>query len=182
VKSILITAVAVFAALSVYGQGNVNFANIGVGLSSPFVDNTSSGGGAPINGGTWTIELWAGPNASDVGAARAGAAFSGAFANGFFNAGQRTVSNVTTAVSAFAQVRFWDNMGGTITSWQQATATTTVRIASSSWFVISLSQPPAPPATMVNMPPVYVWAIPEPSTIALGLLGLVGAVVSTRRR
>lgn len=169
------------AALSVYGQGNVNFANVGVGLNSPFFDGTQPAG-TRITGGTWTIELWAGPNASDVGAALAGVAFSGSFANGYFNAGQRTVSNVTGG-SAFAQVRIWDNMGGTVTSWAAAQASQTVRLASSSWFAITLSTPPATPATMVNLPTgITVNPVPEPSTIALGILGGLGALLFRRRK
>ena len=168
------------AALSVYGQGNVNFANVGVGLNSPFTDG-STAGNPRLAGGTWTIELWAGPDAGGAGAVMAGAAFSGSFANGFFNAGQRTISNVTGG-SAFVQVRVWDNMGGTITSYGQASSTANVRFGATSWFAATLSTPPATPATMVNMPALAVNVIPEPSTIALGLIGAAGALLLRRRK
>lgn len=176
-KKILLTAVAMLAALSLYGQGNVNFANAGVGLNSPFTDATAAG--ARLGAGTWTVELWAGADAGSL--ALAGAAYTGAFANGYFNAGQRTVANVT-GTSAFAQVRVWDNMGGTITSYTQASGTAGVRFGQSSVFAITLTTAPATPATMVNLGPVAVDVIPEPSTIALGLLGAVGALMFRRRK
>jgi hypothetical protein len=165
------------ATLSLHGQGSVNFANVGVGLNSPFIN--LSAGGARLNGGTWTIELWAGPVDGGAGAVMPGPAYMGGFANGYFNAGQRTVVNGIGSV-AFAQVRVWDNMGGTISSWTQATATDGVLWGSSGWFQISLSTPPATPATMVNMPVVWV-GIPEPSALMLGYLGAVGALLVRRR-
>lgn len=181
-KSIL-PAVAMLAALSVCGQGTVNFANIGVGLASPFT--CVDGGGVRLNGGTWTVELWAGPAAGGAGAVLAGPAYMGAFANGYFNAGQRTVSNVTGG-TAFAQVHVWDNMNGLITSFAQATATAGARWGTSgpAWFAINLSTPPATPATMVNMPAIGVyWCfVPEPSTIALGMMGASGILLLRGRK
>jgi len=172
-KKILLTAVAMLAALSLYGQGNVNFANAGVGLNSPFFDV----GGARLGAGTYTIELLAGPDAGSLVAA--GAAYTGAFANGYFNAGQRTVSNVTTA-TAVALVRVWDNMGGTITSFAAAQAAGVRFGQSAATFNISLTTTPATPATMVNLGSITL--VPEPSTIALGLLGAVGAFLFRRRK
>jgi hypothetical protein len=155
------------------GQGNVNFANVGVGLNSPFSDCT----GARLSGSLWTLELWAGPDPGGVGALLAGPAFMGTFANGFFNAGQRTVSNVT-GNTAFAQIRIWDNMGGTITSFEQAMAAG-VSHGASSWFTQFLSTPPATPATMVNLASAT-WTgvcIPEPSTITLGVMAAAGLLL-----
>jgi len=176
-KKILLTAVAMMAALSLYGQGNVNFANAGVGLNAPFFD---VGGSTRLGAGTYTVELWAGPDANNL--ALAGAAYTGSFANGYFNAGQRTVSNVTGG-TAVAVVRVWDNQGGTITSFAQASTTANVRFGSSATpFNISLTTAPATPATMTGLTSITLAVIPEPSTIALGILGAVGAFLLRRRK
>ena len=168
--------------MSVRGQGNVNFANVSVGLISPFLDRTVVDF-ARINGGTWTNELLAGPDSSPDSSSLvlAGPAYMGAFANGFFNAGQRTISNVNGGL-AFAQVRVWDNRGGTITSWAQATSIDGLRFGASTVFAINLTVLPATPATMVNMPAITVGPIPEPSTIVLGLLGGLGALLFRPRK
>jgi hypothetical protein len=164
------------ATLSLYGQGNVNFANVGVGLNSPFTYWDGSGGVARIGAGTWSVELLAGPDAASL--ALAGPVYMGSFANGYFNAGQRTVSNVTTT-TAQALVRVWDNMGGTVTSYAQAVSMGNILYGQIGIFTITLSVPPATPATMVNMSPATL--IPEPSTIVLGLIGAVGALLFRRR-
>lgn len=174
-KKILLSAVALLAALSVQGQGTVNFANFGAGwLTSRFTDATA--GGAQLSG-SWSVELLAGTASGALTSVTTAVA---TFTTGFFNAG---VVTVPLTGSGFAQVRVWDNQGGTITSYAQASSTANVRFGQSTEFAISgLAAPPSPPVTMANMPGVAVNVIPEPSTIALGLLGALGAFLIRRRK
>jgi hypothetical protein len=93
------------------------------------------------------------------------------------------VTGVPGGQTASLQIRVWDNAGGTITSWEQAT----IRGQSDVFQVASLGDPTSnPPGVPVD--PVgfgvradpYTLNIPEPTTIALGLIG--AAALMLRRR
>jgi len=99
------------------------------------------------------------------------------------------VPNVASGSAARLQVRAWQNLGGTITSWSAALAQANAAPATYqygdglSFDSIALTAAPNPPADSVGTTSfnLHTLPVPEPSTIALGVLGL-GALVLFRRR
>jgi len=102
------------------------------------------------------------------------------------------VNGVWPGQTATLQIRVWDNKGGTITSWAQVLALDQQDIGdrtahgSSSLFqsyLGALWPPtlPVPPAT-VGWESFNIYIVPEPSVIALGLLGCAALTVRCLRR
>jgi len=95
------------------------------------------------------------------------------------------LDSVAPNTSARMQMRVWDNQGGTVTSWADA-----VRIAAGGNLLIGdslsfdtpvLGGGSTPPANLIGLTSFNLHFVPEPSVIALGVLG-VGALVLFRRR
>jgi len=81
------------------------------------------------------------------------------------------------------QVRAWDNVGGTITTWQQVLANNSIGRGLSA--VILLDQPLGAGTTLspnlLGLQSFQLFTVPEPSVIALGVLG-AGCLFLLRRR
>lgn len=98
-----------------------------------------------------------------------------------------TLPNVAVGATATLQARAWDNKGGQVTSWAAAEALSrtdsTYRLGDSLLFDSPvLKGPPDTPTDTANIRSFNLHTVvPEPSTIALGVLGL-GALVLFRRR
>lgn len=163
------------AALSLYGQGQVNFANAGTGWFTSAI-NDVGGAGLVATAGAFTVELWAGASAGSLSLV---ATANPAFTQGFFFTGQSV--NVGFTGPGFAQIRVWDNNGGTVTSFDAA-RNGGFRYGDTLSFAITPTEPPNPAANMINMPSTTLQVIPEPSTIALGVLAAVGALLFRRRK
>jgi len=87
------------------------------------------------------------------------------------------------------QLRVWNNKGGTITTWDQAVTAWRAGNTEIGWsplFTVQSSlggfgTPPSTPANLVGLQSFQLFAVPEPSTIALGILG-AGCLFLLRRR
>lgn len=91
-----------------------------------------------------------------------------------------TVAGVPGGSQATFQLRVWDNRGGA-TSWAQATAGTLAFGASRTFTPpFPLQVPPTTPPNLQGLESFSLMIVPEPSAIALGVLG-VGALVLFRR-
>jgi len=82
------------------------------------------------------------------------------------------------------QMRVWDNKGGTILTWDQALTSGTA-LGSSDLFTVPFSLggtavPPNPPVNLQGLQSFQL-TVPEPSVIALGVLG-AGCLFLLRRR
>jgi hypothetical protein len=150
--------------------------------------------GPPLAGTGFTAQLWAGP----VGALEANlklctngtasfrTATTGTLGGTINNAPTANVPDVPggSGSRAVFQVRVWDNRGGAITSWEQVLADDTILRGTSQLFT-----PPfdlgvaggAPPPALQGLQSFNLFQVPEPSVVALGVLG-VGALVLLRRR
>jgi len=151
------------------------------------------GQAAPLQGAGFTASLWAANTtlADDQLQSIATAPFrvtTSATLWGFWqppSGAQPTVPGVVGggADRAKFQVRVWDNRGGTITSWAQVLADDSVARGWSTIFVVNapLGQVGTPP-NLVGLEGFNLYTpVPEPSVIALGVLG-AGCLFMLRRR
>lgn len=213
-KLIAISAITVFGAFAALGQGTVNFVNrvsgvfitpiYGVNSQAPGVQlrgNATTNGGAinytgvPLLTGTgFTSELWGGLDAGSLQAVagsqtgfQTAATLPGVMRT--LAGGAIPVPGVPALATGSFQVRVWNNLNGTVTSWAAALANPTVTgsggIGSSVVFTMG---PLGDPLDASKLPPnptgltsFNLTIVPEPGVIALGVLGL-GALLLRRRK
>lgn len=166
-KKLLLLAVCIAGAVSVVGQGTVNFANVGVGVNAPVfnVDGTTR-----LEGTQFMAQLVV--NGSPVGDA---APFLTGGSAGFFLGGVQD-AGVAAGTTVSAVVRAWDTATGATFD------AASIKGESAAWDLDIVGNPagspPAPPAALVGMQSFSL--VPEPSTIALAILG--GVALLFRRR
>jgi hypothetical protein len=177
-KTLLLCGLALFAlAGSTYGQGQVTVINSATSAI------TVGGTNAPTTlGGGLTVGLYGGP----AGSAESALTLAGTasfIAPGRFNGPTATINGVAGGANATLQVRAWS--GASFTS---AQGTLGQFWGKSVLWTQALGGPsPTPPNPITGTPPgglstfSLTQTVPEPSTIALGLLGL-GALALFRRR
>ena len=157
-------------------QGVVNFNNNV--LQAPPSRLVLSDTGAPLVGTNWAAQLYYGTTADSL---QAHTALPSRFrvtttmSPGTWSGGNRTLAGGGVGTTLFMQVRVWDTTRGA--TYEAATGTK----GQSEVFAYNqvLSTPAAPADTqMLNF---QGFAVPEPSVIALGLIG-AGALFMLRRR
>jgi len=157
--------------VTAYSQGTVNFANRVTGiLDAPIFDTDTV---TKLAGTGYMAQLYAGATADSLAAVGDALPFRTGTGAGYINTSgidpTRTINAVTPGATAFIKVVAWN------------VATPAIKGEST---VFSLatgggSIPPGPPANLVGLTS-FSLIIPEPSTIALGLLG--AAMLLLRRR
>jgi len=205
-KKLVMVATLVVCAGSLYAQGTLQFNNragtvVQSRVYAPEPSNsqtrkdgnatngvpvgTTTYGGAGLQGTGFTAQLWAGTNGapeSSLSAIATSDFRTGAFA-GFWNASDVVLPGVLPGTQATVQVRVWDNAGGTVTTWAAALTRPTLAQGKS---LLSLTDTLGdgllnPPGAMSGFRSFNLTQVPEPSTIALGVLG-VGALLLRRRK
>jgi len=167
--------------------------------------NTSAG--IPMGGATYSGALLAGTGFTATLWARNSTAVSGdASANNLALVGQTTMRTSTTGTSAGRvaasaanarvldvapgttdrgtfQVRVWDSRGGQIATWDQALTTPGVKLGYSDLFTVpyALTSGIGTPPNLEGLQSFQLFVVPEPSVIALGVLG-AGCLFLLRRR
>jgi len=172
-KKLLLTVSLLVAAVTAFGQGQVIFAN----NAATKITNSATANAAVA--GT-IVGLYVGA----TGAAESSLSLittTNMFAAGLFAGGTRTLTGWSGTVEL--QVRAWSagynsyeealSLGSPATAFAGKSGLMTV--------TLTTSPTPAPPLTGNGLTPFLVTPVPEPSSIALGLLGL-GAVALFRRR
>lgn len=207
-KSITTGSLLIASIQAGFAQGQIIFNNIvtgvvrapiyGVDPSNPTIvqrfnpptgipAGTAVYGGLPSAGTGFSVQVFGGTTGTPESALVAASAilhFRTGSAAGFIDnsAGvYATIPGVAEGESANIQLRAWDNQGGTILSWDQVLATPWIGQSSSAMFV---SQPlggmTITPPYMVGLQS-FSFAVPEPTTVSLGILS-IGLLLFLRRR
>jgi hypothetical protein len=190
-KKLTLMAASLMAALSVYGQGTVDFNNFG--NTEGGVLNSLTGSSVSIDDGVVAQLYWSdsmtGNFAATGNPVTVGDAFGTPFP-GYFSGGVLTIPDVMPAGGpAFFEVKAWESAyGATFEAASAAGAMggRTALLGSSGVFMSDTGNPNAippdlPPDLGSLIPTFTVSPVPEPSVIALGLIG-AGALLMLRRR
>ena len=188
-KLLLITALAAVASLSAYGQGSVAFQN---NTATRVILQNADGTTTFVpTGSRFTAELVFAPDgtstdAFQTAATRVGNTVTFGPAIGLFNGGGRTAAGVVPPGGfGLFQVRVWETASGL--DYNTAVASGTGFAGQSGILRVDTGDPTTvPPGTPTQLTAsgltsFIVSPVPEPSTIALGLLG-VGTLLMLRRR
>jgi PEP-CTERM motif len=174
-KKVVVNTLFATWCLSAVAQGTVNFINLNVpnGLNAPVYH---SDGVTPLSGAQFQAQLLGGPSSSNM-VTIATAAFLQGSGAGYFDGGEQTISTVPGGGTAWVEVEVWNTASGLTFAQAQASG-----LADSWWhssvFTVQTGCPncinPSAPALLVGLgnSPVFLNAIPEPSTLALVGLGL----------
>ena len=187
-KKGLLILLAAFTGITVYGQGSVAFDN---GFPSGNAIKLASGAAAPVSG-MFHVELFAGPaSTTDETLLKTGLLDSPTSTtpvriladiqvDGYFFGPTAYVQGIAGANAATFQVRAWS---GSSASYAAALTAPGALVGKSTLFQVTLGgvgSPPSLPASL-NMPGFTVAPVPEPSVIALAVLG-VAALLFRRRK
>lgn len=181
-KKLLVIGALCVTAAAALGQGTLNF-NTRVLTATPPVDAPGfldSLTGAKLEGAAYSAQLYAGTASGALSAIGSVINFRTGSVAGYLNGGALTLNQFTPGSTIFVQVRAWATASGT--TYEAATAAQGI-VGTSNEISVRLGgdgSPPALPGNLVGLQPFFVAAVPEPSTIALGLLGL--AALALRRR
>jgi hypothetical protein len=189
-KKLALLAVCLVSGLAAYGQGQFQMANLvpASQINSPVLD---AKGGA-LAGTDYFVQLWAGATDSTL-APVAGSTFNFK-TKGYFSAGAVTVPFAAAASATDAtklvsvQVRAWRAAAGADYAAAAASMdnnplgnagfSNILRLAPGGQYDPNL--PASVPTTLVGLTGFSLVAVPEPTTLALGLLG--AAALFLRRR
>jgi hypothetical protein len=170
-KKLIITLAALMVSIAAYGQGQLNINNrIGTEVNARFIGANDAAGTSSIGTPDWTVQLLGGPVGGTLVPLTPTTAFRGAA--GTASAGYFTgVSPIIPGV----------DVGGT--------AAITVRVMGPGGFQqdFPYTSPPLgggtviPPNLQMGTSPLVINTVPEPTTLALGALG-IGALLMIRRR
>jgi len=186
-KKLILTAVAVVASVNLYAQGTVGFAN---GASGLVMNNFVSPARAVNAADGIRVALYWAPLSDPNNFAQIGAAVAvGTPVVGRFNGGTRTTGTATAEGSqAWFWVKAWELAYGATYEAAVAAPAQGGRLAlrgESNKFQSGTGAPSAtPPLAQVDLAPniqSFGVNVPEPSVIALGLLG-AGSLLLLRRR
>lgn len=193
-KKLLLIATCMLASLAAYAQGTVTFSNFGLPAvkfgTTADVPVALQGTSVPIGTAASPSDFraalyWLNPSTSAF--EQIGAAASIAPLAGVFSAGTRTTGTATAGgTTAQFQVRVWSN-GTTLSTWEAAAASgdPSVYVGDSATFSNGTgnpnSVPPGAAVALSGFPGVSnVRPVPEPSIVALGLLGAAALLIRRR--
>lgn len=180
-KKVIIAAFAVMASLSLYAQGTIDFKNDGTSLVKLDKGDGSAIVSAPFT--TYCVGLWWAPaGTTDQSAftylAGSKTVLGPSPVSGRFSGGNKTIDSITGGTVVAIQVRGWESAAA---SFDVSTAK-----GYSSIFSVATGAPNGDPPTpakgiVTSGFTGLTIAVPEPSTIALGFLGLAGLFILRRR-
>lgn len=181
-KKLMIGAAALMVALGAYGQGSVTINNrIGTDVTARFALSTDTGTTSSVGSPDFTVAFFGGPAGAATSALKpltpSGSTFRGAAgtaAAGFFNGVTATVPGVAPGANAEVLVQVLGPNGFT----QNFGPFTANSLGGDNSGGVN---PPLTPPNLAMGTVGLVVTLPEPTTLALGLLGL-GGLLAFRRR
>jgi hypothetical protein len=188
-KKLLLIALMAFVGAGAYAQGNIVFSTVG-GSTQPTVITTEAGANA---GAGYMAALYYAPSGvtDESMFMQAGAAASFIGSTGLISAGTRTAPTDTPGGSGNFQIRAWSTaFGATYEEANRPGGVVGVSAVIPAGTALTTGTPPPPATSLVaaanaaGLPLGFQMAtvvVPEPSVIALGLLG-AGALLALRRR
>lgn len=183
-KKLAILAACLAVSLTAFAQGTVNFANkVGTAVDAPVTDAL----GAKLLGAGYVAQLWAGPAGGTLAPIGDPIPFrTSAAAAGYWSGAARTIPGVAGGADALIEIRAWRVAAGA--DYAAALASTDTNpvgnYGKSEALTIKTGgagEPPSLPADLVGLKGFQLIAVPEPSIIALGLVG-AGALLLRRRK
>lgn len=181
-KALLLIFVIAGCSLVARPQGTVEFDNLHVG--SPNAPVYESDGVTKLSGPQFMAELLGGPSANTLSSI-ATTAFLTGNAAGYFLGGTQSISGVRPGDTAWVRVDVWNTASGASFAQSQASGQPNSWWQSSIFSVTTGSQTvnPSTPGVLTGLgnSPVYLNAVPEPSTLALVGLGAAAMLFRIRR-
>jgi len=175
--------VGLMAALPAFGQGTLTFLNTAAAIGGTGAPVTDGVGGARLSGATFQAQLYAELTPGNLSAIGSPVAFRTGGAAGFVTSTQVAVPGMAVNSSVNVQMRAWEASGGA--TYEAALASGAKTGFSNTISVGPLGGVPAvgPPVTDPNLIGLNGFAVvvPEPSTIALGLLGAAALLIRRRK-
>lgn len=181
-KVLLIVASVLAAGLSAYAQGTLDFSTKNSGTTPPINAPIVDVSGAKLDGTAGWAQIFAGPaNAAESALVAQGSPvnFRTGAAAGYISGGVVTLTGLDFGSTIAVQIRAWNAAAGT--TWAGALASTAAGAATgkSAIFSVTLPAPSSPPPLPTPLLGLASQGfalsanavIPEPTTIALGLLG-----------
>jgi len=195
-KRLLSLAFALAAGVSAFSQGQINFSNGAAGVNAPIFDTD---GTTKLSGAAFIAQLYAGAAGTAWDSLSAitptatfGTGASAGYLTSVLGGGFRTIGIVPVGSQAAFQFRVWS---ANFATWDAAWAAyqggdLTVKVGVNGWAGTGLPSTvltstalgggASTPPNMVGLTSFSLQAVPEPSTIALGVLG-IGALLLRRR-
>jgi len=169
-KKLMIAVAALMVSIAAYGQGQFVFNNRALpDVNAPFQDKS----GVNLTG--YTVQVLAGANGSNVSAAQSVGTTDMRTGNaaGYVNPLTPTVPGIGNGAKADVWLNFF-----------QGTSTTGAPAAQLGPYTVTLAEAPNTPGPLpLGTSPINtgIGTVPEPATLALGLIGL-GTLLAFRRR
>lgn len=184
-KKFLLACAGLLVAVGAYAQGQVVFANTSTTLIS--TNNNAGAVGAISGAGNYRVGLYVGPAGSAAEALTlAGSALNSPLAGRFSGGNPFAIPGAPAGTAIAFQVRAWSVAGGATFAEADQSNNPNVYRGVSALGTVTPTAAPNPAAALFGTGPGQIGGfeitpVPEPSSIALGLLGL-GAVALFRRR
>lgn len=189
-KKLLLTALLVTLGVAAYAQGTVNFSNYGVTTrrvnyttdSSQYIDTATytalQGTAGEVN--QYTVGLLyelAGGTSYTLYSTTTPIGYNNKA--GYFNGGTATIPGTKGGDVVSLQLQVWQS---SMASYDVAKNTVGAFIGESSPFNVTLGGGSTPAASLAFTAFTLHQVVPEPTTIALGLFGVVGLFLARRRQ
>ena len=177
-KLIATTLLCTAAGLAAFGQGTVNFANVGVGLNAPVFLND----GVTKAASGYTAILMAGASATSLSQIA-----TASVSSGYFLGGTQVIPGVAGGATADILIEIYQTTSGSFASAKSANvANTWAWSGGGTPFALKLADPtatpPQTPAALTGLTPLTLNSVPEPSTFALVGLGAAAMLIFRRRK
>jgi hypothetical protein len=181
-KLLITTAIIVFGVVSSWAQGTVNFANGTATLDAPdFVKLTPQSTAVPATGPTYAVQLYIAPNGTVNPASFVAVGNPVAYSTidpGYF-AGGAIATAFASGTQVALQVRAFNTTQGA--NYQAASTNPAAQLGVSNIIQNYTLGGQTPPASMIGLTSFNISLVPEPSTIALGVIGAAALLLRRRR-